>query len=126
MLRATFEGRDILYIYGDPAYSNSYGISCPFEQLQGRRSLLQDKKDFNKALSSVRIAVEQAFGGIQVNWTYTTFAKGLTSGKQPVAAYFTVAVLLTNCYTCMRNNKTRFSVLPPDIEDYLSVYSIPS
>jgi hypothetical protein len=126
VLRTTFQDKDILYIYGDPAYSNAYGISCPFEHPQGRRFLPQEKRDFNQALSSVRIAVEQAFGDIQVQWTYTAFAKGLTAGKQPIAAYFTVAVLLTNCYTCIRRQKTRFSVLPPDIEDYLSVYSIPS
>ena len=70
-------------------------MSCPFEHPQGRRFLTQEKRDFNQALSSVQIAVEQAFGDIQVQWTYTAFAKGLTTGKQPIAAYFTVAVLLT-------------------------------
>ena len=47
VLRATFQGRDILYIYGDLAYSNAYRISCPFEHPRGRRFLPQDKKDFN-------------------------------------------------------------------------------
>jgi nuclease HARBI1 len=126
ILRTTFQDKPILYIYGDPAYSNAYGISCPFEHPRGRRFLDPDKRAFNQSLSSVRIAVEQAFGDIQNQWTYTAFGKGLTAGKQPVAAYFVIAVLLSNCYTCIRRPQNRFSVQPPTIQNYLSQYSIPN
>lgn len=102
-----------------------YSIACPFEHPQGRRFLSKQKQAFNQALASVRIAVEQAFGDIHVQWTYTAFSKGLTARKQPIAAYFAVAVLLENCLICIRGRKTRFLVLPPEIEVYLGLYSLP-
>jgi DDE superfamily endonuclease len=124
-IRDTLAGQETLYIYGDPAYNTAFGVACPFEHPRGRRFLNRQQQAFNKALSSVRIAVEQAFGDIQVQWTYTAFAKGLTAGKQPIAAYFAVAVLLTNCYICMRRRTGRFGVSPPHIRDYLSMYTLP-
>src|SRR5271168_1088711 len=93
-VRALIEGYETLYIYGDLAYRESFGVAAPFTDPRGRRWLPLEKQRFNKALSSVRIAVEQSFGRTQVLWTYTAFHKGLTAGWQPVAAYFFVAVLL--------------------------------
>jgi DDE superfamily endonuclease len=113
------DGHETLYIYGDPAYNASFGVACPFKHPQGRRHLTHAEQHFNKALSTVRIAVEQAFGDIQVQWTYTAFGKGLTAGAQPVAAQFIVAVLLTNCWVCLREPKNRFLIDPINIEEYL-------
>jgi nuclease HARBI1 len=116
------EGHETLYIYGDGAYHASYGVAVPWEDPRGRRWLPQDKQNFNKALSSVRIAVEQCFGCTQVLWTYTAFNKGLTAGWQPVAVHFIIAILLTNCHTCLRSTSSagsRFLVPPPSVEDYL-------
>jgi DDE superfamily endonuclease len=116
------QGRKTLYIYGDGAYHASYGVAVPFEDACGRHWLPANKKAWNKALSSVRIAVEQSFGRTQVLWTYTAFNKGLTAGWQPVAAHFIVAILLTNCHTCLRGSSSagnRFLISPPSIEAYL-------
>lgn len=118
-LRVVLRDQEMLYIYGDPAYNTAFGIACPFEHPRGRRFLPKEKQAFNQALSSVRIAVEQAFGDIQVQWTYTAFGKGLTAGRQPIASYFAVAVLLSNCYTCYRRKQNRFGVTPPNIREYL-------
>lgn len=76
---------------------------------------------FNKSLSTVRIAIENAFGIVQKLWTYTAFSKSLAAGKQPVGAIFAVAVLLTNCHSCLRSNQIseRFGVPPPLVKDYL-------
>jgi hypothetical protein len=69
----------------------------------------------------VRITVENAFGQTQQLWTYTAFNKGLKAGWQPVAAYFAVAILLSNCLTCIRGNSIsgRFFLPPPTVEAYL-------
>jgi DDE superfamily endonuclease len=123
-IRSVMAGRETLYIYGDPAYSASFGVACPFEHPKGRRYLGAKEQAFNRALSSVRIAVEQAFGNIQVQWTYTAFSKGLSAGQQPVAAYFYSAVLLLNCYICLRRRTGRFLVKPPRIENYLAYYTL--
>ena len=68
-IREVMEGHETLYIYGDPAYHASFGVAVPFGDPRGRRWLPQDKQRFNKALSSVRIAVEQSFDRTQVLWT---------------------------------------------------------
>ena len=118
------QGCKTLYIYGDSAYHASYGVAVPFEDSRGRRWLPANKQSWNKALSSVRIAVEQTFGHTQVLWTYTAFSKGLTAGCQPVAAHFIIAVLLTNCHTCLRSSSSagnQFLIPPPSIEAYLSL-----
>lgn len=67
--------------------------------------------------------MEQAFGRAQHLWTYTAFAKGLTAGLQPLAAQFFVAVLLTNCHTCLNGSPAgnRFFVPPPTLEEYLKL-----
>ena len=118
------EGHETLYIYGDPAYNGSFGIVSGWKDPRGCRYLSTEKQRFNKVLSSIRIAVEQSFGRTQVLWTYTAFNKGLAAGWQPVAAYFVVAVLLTNCHTCLQGSSpvgSRFIVPPPEVEAYLSL-----
>lgn len=42
---------------------------------------------------------------------------------QPVAAYYLVSVLLTNCYTCMRGNciSSRFMTRPATLREYLVI-----
>lgn len=117
------EGRETLYIFGDPAYSATFGTACPFEHPLGRFALPADQQRWNAALSSVRIEVERAFGRVQQTWTYTAFGKGLRAGMQPVAAYFAVAVLLTNMQVCLRGQtrRNRFGLTPPTVESYLQL-----
>jgi DDE superfamily endonuclease len=92
-IRKVMAGKETLYIYGNPAYNSSFGVACPFKHPYGRRYLSRAQQEFNRSLSTVRIAVEQAFGDVQVQWTYTAFSKALTAGLQPVAAHFVVAVV---------------------------------
>jgi hypothetical protein len=114
------EEEDMLYIYRDLAYQLTYGVMAPYSHPRSRRHLSQARKGFNQSLSSVRIAVENCFSKVQSLWTYTAFPKGLKIGKQPVSAIFAVAVLLTNCHSCLRGNTiaTRFAVPPPSLEEY--------
>jgi len=118
-LQQVCSDRRPLYLFGDQAYKHLNGIFSPYP---GGRTLTGDKAAFNRRLSSVRIAVEQAFGQTQNLWTYNAFSTQLRPGLQPVAAYYLVSVLLTNCYTCMRGNSaagSRFLVRPPSIKEYL-------
>jgi hypothetical protein len=112
-LREVIKGHKTLYLFGDPVYRASFGVACPFEDPRGRGFLSLDKAAFNVALSSVRIAVEQAFSRTQVLWTYTAFSKGLTAKRQLLATYFFVAVLLSNCYTCFHGSLARNWFLMP-------------
>lgn len=61
------QGREtLLRVYGDPAYRAAYGTACPWAHPQGRQLLLPEERAWNKALSSTRIAVEQAFGSVHI------------------------------------------------------------
>jgi hypothetical protein len=121
-LRAIMEGREIQYLYGNPAYNCVYGVISPYTHPRGRHYLLAAQQSFNKGLSTAQIAVENAFRQTQQLWTYTAFSKGLKAGLQPVAAHFAVAILLLNCHTCMHGNSIsgRFLVPLPLVEAYLN------
>jgi nuclease HARBI1 len=123
-LRRVMAGHNTLYIYGDPAYRSCFGVACPFTDPRGRVFLSPKEKAFNKALSSIRVSVEQVFGQTQELWTYNAFEKALTAGRQPIGTFFPVAVLLTNCHTCLRGTSSagnRFPVNPLSIEEYLTI-----
>ena len=47
-------------------------------------------------------------------------------GLQPVAAYYTAGVLLTNCYTFIRSNQIsdQFVCSPPSLHEYLRLNHI--
>ena len=117
------DGHSTLYLYGDPSYKYSYRVIAPFKHPRGCPALEKWQQKTNERLFSVRISVEHTFGHTQVLWTYTAYGKGLRAGSSPVAAYFAVAILLTNCLTCLRGNQTseRFVVDPPSVEEYLSL-----
>lgn len=125
----TGQPRRLLYLYGDPAYSNACGIMCPFSHPEGFRFLSSNQQGFNKAMSSLRISVEHAIGAVFRNHTATAFAASMSLGQQPVAAFYRVAALLSNCLTCIRGgNQTsqRYSISPPSLEEYLGFEATPS
>lgn len=48
-------------------------------------------------MSSIYISFEQVFGVTQQKWISNAFKIQMKGGLQPVAAYYLVSVLLTNC-----------------------------
>jgi nuclease HARBI1 len=108
-----------LYIYGDGAYRACRFVMGPY---LGGQELPQEKRDVNYAMSSVRIAVENIFSQIAKLWAFTSWRGSLRAGSSPITAYLSVAVLLTNCITCLRGGNLisrRFGIAPPIIEEYL-------
>jgi hypothetical protein len=90
--------RQMLYLYGDSAYHLSHGVIS----LSGpRKQISQRKRRFNKDVSSHWIAVEHYFGQVFRLWTSLCSKQGLEVGNQAVAAFFVVAMLLSNCHTCL-------------------------
>ncbi len=106
-------------LYGDAAYPLGPSIICPF---RGAR-LNQEQHDFNTIMSSSRQCVEWGFGKITTQWAFLDFRKNLKVLLQPVAKYYLVASLLTNCHTCLYGSQTGlyFGLNPPSIEEYLGV-----
>ena len=107
-------------IYGDPAYPVRNTICSPFRR--GAQLLTPLQEEFNASMSSVRETVEWSFRDIITSWAFCDFKKNAKILLQPVAKYYIVASLLTNCRTCLYGNQTSryFSVQPPNIEQYLT------
>lgn len=105
-------------IYGDPAYGLSRNILAPYRAA----ILTADEKQFNSAMSKVRVSVEWGFGKILQNFAFLDFKKNLKVLLQPVAKYYLVAGILTNCHTCLYGSlvSSFFELNPPQLEVYLS------
>lgn len=71
-------------------------------------------------MSSVREAVEWGFAKVTTNWAYVDFPANQRLELQPVAAYYKLAVLLTNAHTCVYGSQTsgRFGIEPPTLQEY--------
>ena len=116
------QNEDWLYLYGDPAYTASYGIIGPFKADVGR-PLNVALREMNAHMSSLRISVEHGFGKIMQLWQFNGHEKSLKIGLSPVAGYYIVAVLLANIHTCLRGSQTstKFHCNPPPLQVYLSL-----
>ena len=111
---------DQLYVYGDPAYTLSYGVmdgykaqlSCPLNPVL---------QAVNAHMSSLRVSVEHGFGKINSLWQFLDYSRGLKIGHSPIGAYYIVAILLTNIHTCFRGSQVsdKFNCAPPDVHEYL-------
>jgi hypothetical protein len=124
-LRATFEGRQTLFLYGDNAYRECYGVVPPFHDQRGFRWLSHEELQANSHLSSQRIMAENVLGKAEQFWTYNHFEQSLRSAAQPVGLYFLIGVFLQNILTCLNGSEDliakRFNCPPPTVAEYLGL-----
>ena len=109
-----------IIIYGDPAYGSNDILSSPFKGAV----LTDDQKKFNKTMSAIRVTVEWLFGIIKQAWAFIDWNKKHKILLSPVAKNVKVAVLLTNCRTCIRGSNsisTFFDCPPPSLDEYLGL-----
>lgn len=107
---------NILCIYGDPAYPLRPHLQRPF---QGAR--LNDlQRQFNTAMSEVRVAVEWVFGDILNYFKFIDFKKNFKVCLSPVGKMYLVCGLLQNAHTILYNSTTSryFNVDSPSLEYY--------
>ncbi|RPA78930.1 hypothetical protein BJ508DRAFT_198805, partial [Ascobolus immersus RN42] len=112
--------REVLYLYGDPAYYPGYGIMGPFRP--SRRGLTSEEEAANIVMSGERIVVEWAFGLVTKFWGFTAFKRAHKVNLSPVGAYYFCAVLFTNILTCVRRRNQisdKYGLKPPSLEEYL-------
>ena len=109
---------DPYVVYGVPAYGISRHIISPFRGA----NLTEPQKHFNSEMSKVRICVEWGFGKIIQYFAYLDFQRNLKILLQPIAKYYVIGALLTNCHTCLNGSVTvtYFDLEPPSLERYLS------
>ena len=85
----THANGDPCAVYGDPACGVSLNIISPF----CGSNLTAAERDFNKAMSSVRVSVEWTFGKITQLFAFLDFKKDLKLLLQPVRKYYLVGAL---------------------------------
>ena len=112
-----FGGRE-LFVYADPAYGESAQIVSGLKKVQDLTPLEQQ---FNTRMAKLRMSVEWGFGKVANYWAFLNYAQDLSVHKSPIARYFLVAVLLTNCHTCLHGSETSryFGLAPPKLDEYL-------
>jgi hypothetical protein len=107
-------------IYADLGYSIVPGcIEVPYHD----EAINVVHAAYNNAMSSARISVEWAFGGILNHWASLRYVpqQQLLSNRKIGQIYF-VAAFLTNLLNCIRPNETAqyFKCTPPSLKDYIS------
>lgn len=109
-------------IYGDPAYGISDILMSPFK---GADAILsEEQRTFNKTMSSVRVSIEWFFGILKNSWAFMDWNKKHKILLSPVAKMMNVAVLLTNCRTCIIGGNQisdSFNCQPPTLNEYLGI-----
>ncbi|XP_037515308.2 uncharacterized protein LOC119391726 [Rhipicephalus sanguineus] len=106
-------------LYGDPAYPLRPLLLKPY----GGASLTPEQCAFNKAMSSVRQAVEWGFGKITGLFAVVDFKKkNQKIFRQNVARMYKASALLANCHTCLYGAQVSqyFDLQPPSLEVYLN------
>lgn len=104
-------------IYGDPAYPLGRFLYKPHRGAV----LTQSEVDFNKAMSTVRQAVEWGFGKVITEFAFLDFKKNQKILLQRVPLMYKVGTILANCHTCLYGSQVTqfFHTDPPALEDYL-------
>ncbi|KAM7302006.1 uncharacterized protein ISCGN_017523 [Ixodes scapularis] len=107
-------------LYGDPAYPLRPLLLKPY----GSKAT-PAQVEFNKAMSTVRQAVEWGFGKVVAEFAFVDFKKNQKIRKQKVALMYRVAVLLSNCHTCIYGSQITsfFDLDPPTLIEYLQPMS---
>jgi hypothetical protein len=82
--------------------------------------LTPEMEEFNKSMSSVRVAVEWIFGDIINYFKFLDFKKNLKIGLSQIGKMYIVGALLRNALTCLYGNTTSkfFELDPPTLEEY--------
>ncbi len=118
-IRQIFRDHDLLYLYNDSAYRATYKVLKSWRE---HSSLNKKQRNFNKCMSKVRISIEQNFELTQKQWSHNSWSMTQRIDLQSVTAYYMIEILLTNCYTCMKDNQieNQFLVSNSSLRSYLT------
>lgn len=120
MLEREAQGLARLKLYADKVYNNSTLVTAAWSLRHGVVQAWMTAQ--NAMMSKIRVSIEWAFGRIIGTNKYAAFSRTLMIQNSPLAQYYTVAVLLTNCRTCLCGDidTLYFGVEPPTLEEYLA------
>lgn len=107
-------------LYGDEGYGLMNLLIRPYSRHEINQN--PQRQIFNNAMRAMRITVEWGFGKIIQIFAFLDYRKNQKLLLQDVSSMYTVAVLLTNCHTCLYGSNTGnyFNVNAPELEIYLA------
>lgn len=106
------------YLSGDKGYAHGNPeLLVPYKGA----ALNPRQKGHNLTMPKFRQPVELSFGKVCVLFSFVDFKKNQKLYLKPVASYWQIACLLTNCHSSLYGNQTGqyFLVKTPKLEDYL-------
>ena len=105
-------------VYGDPAYPLRIQLQRPFKNAV----LTPQMKNFNAAMSKVRISVEWLFGDISTYFKFVDYKKNLKLYLNSIGKIYIVSAILRNAHTCIYGNQTStyFNLDPPTLQEYFA------
>lgn len=103
-------------LYGDAAYPLRVHLQGPFKGA----ALTNEMKNFNTAMSGLRVSVEWLFGDISTYFKFVDFKKNLKIYLSSVGKMYIVSAILRNAHTCLYGNLTStfFNLSPPTLQEY--------
>lgn len=115
-------GEDEKYVlYGDQAYGLMELLLTPFP---GRNEDLPPRQQqFNQSMKLLRLSVEWGFQKIVSQFAFVDFRKNQKLLLQDLDTMYKVAVLFTNCHTCLYGSQTAtyFNTIPPALDEYFGL-----
>jgi len=113
---------DRVYLFGDRAFFLEEGVIGAYRRERGI-PLTEDESVFNTYMAKQRMAVEWGFGKVMQLFQFTNLKLNMKYGLSPLACYYFVSVILTNCHTCYFDSKAAmsFGCSPPAIRQYFGL-----
>lgn len=114
--RVAWHNQRPLCIYGDPAYPMHLHLQAPHRGA----NLTADKKNYNKAMSEVRVTVEWLFGEIKTFFKFVDFKPQMKICLSSIGKSYLVCGLMQNARTCLYGNKVSeyFDFEPMTLQEY--------
>ena len=116
-----FHNNQPLCLYGDPAYPMGVHLQAPFRN----SDLTPEMKEFNKAMSAVRLSVEWMFGNITKYFSFVDFKRQMKVNLSAIRKIYCVATLLQNAHTYLYHTylyenivSQTFELQPPTVHEY--------
>ena len=109
-------------IFGDKGFTgDEFACLMTGFKRAGGVPLTPAQEEFNRTMATYRIAVEWGFLAVIQSFGYVDMKKQMKLFGSPVALYYTVSTLLTNCNNCLHPNQTAqyYATFPPTLHDYL-------
>ncbi|KAH6923743.1 hypothetical protein HPB50_005814 [Hyalomma asiaticum] len=104
-------------IYGGPSYPSRELLIKPYEGT----CLEPHEAHFNTCMSEMQQSAERGFGRVAADFSFVRSLRNLPVKDQKTTQMYKVAVLLSNCRTCLYGSEVSayFDVTPPSLKEYL-------